>query len=362
MPLITIHLVKTGQVGFNSCQEPYPMLFEATTLTATAKVIAETLEKHYATDPRPDFAAAGLDYSLLSVSGARYPWDGMQRLWENAVSVTGDPCFGLWAGRHIRPTSFHALGYSWLASETLLGSLNRLCRYLRVISTAPISLSIDRDGDTYVLTETVSDRVHAPNGTAIDAFVVAIVQLCRTATDTHFAPAAVALDHPDLGSTDEYIAALDCPVSFDSDKTRIVFDRAALEVSLPGDNAELARANDKVAEQYLQTLEPHKVASEVRELLLTLLPSGKSNQSTIATRMNRSLSTLQRQLQSEGTCYQDIRDDTRSALAQEYVGDSDLTLSQIAYMLGFSDQSNFSRAFKRWTGASPREFRREAGR
>jgi len=360
MPLITIDLVNTGQVGFNSCQDTDHMLFEATTLTATAKVIAETLDANYATDPRPVFTDAGLDYSLLSVSGARYPWDGMQQLWERAVAVTGDPCFGLWAGRHIRPTSFHALGYSWLASETLLGSLNRLCRYLRVISTGPICLSLDRDGDHYVLTETLSDLFHAPTATAIDAFVVAIVQLCRTATDAHFTPASVALDHVGHGRTDEYVAALGCPVSFDSDETRMVFDRASLEVRLPGDNAELARANDKVAEQYLQTLEPHKVASEVRELLLTLLPSGKSKQSTIANRMHRSLSTLQRQLQSEGTSYQEIRDDTRRSLAQEYVRDSDLTLSQIAYMLGFSDQSNFSRAFKRWTGASPSEFRRQA--
>jgi len=338
------------------------MPFEATTLTATAKVIAETLEKHYAADPRPIFAAAGLDYSQLFVAGARYPWSGMQKLWTRATKVSGDPCFGLWAGRHVRPTSFHAIGYSWLASETLLGSLNRLCRYFSVITTAPGTLSIVRDCDTYILTDVLSDPTHIPTHQAMDAFVAAVVQLCRTATDAHFAPLSVALQRPDHGAIAEYIAALGCPVSFDADNTQIVFDRESLETRLPGDNAELARANDKVAERYLQILEPHKVASEVRELLLALLPSGRSSQSTIASRMNRSLSTLQRQLQNEGTCYQEIRDDTRSSLAREYVRDSELSLSQIAYMLGFSDQSNFSRAFKRWTGASPREFRRQATR
>jgi len=335
------------------------MLFEATTLTAAARVIAETLEKHYATDPRLVFAGAGLDFTQLSIAGARYPWKGMQKLWAGAVEATGDPCFGLYAGRRIRPNSFHALGYSWLASETLLGSLNRLCRYVQVISTAPISLSLEPDGDIYVLTETLRDPTHVPTDAAVDAFVASIVQLCRMATDTHFSPVSVALEHADPGDASEYITILGCPVSFGADTTKIIFDRTTLENQLPGDNEEIARANDKVVEHYLQTLDPHKVASEVRELLIDLLPSGKSSQTRIANRMHRSLSTLQRQLQNEGTTYKEIRDDTRSSLAREYVSDHDLTLSQVAYILGFSDQSNFSRAFKRWTGMAPREYRRQ---
>jgi AraC-like DNA-binding protein len=336
------------------------MLFEATTLTAAARVIAETLEKNYATDPDPIFAAANLDTAQLAVAGARYPWKNMQALWQLAVEATGDPSFGLYAGRNIRPTSFHALGYAWLASETLLGSLQRLCRYFRVVSTAPIALELSTDSGDYLLTETLVDPSHVPTDAAIDAFVVAIVQLCRTASNNDFAPRSVELQRMDPGNAAGYADVLGCPVAFGAKDTRIQFDRDSLEARLPGENAEVARANDKVAEHYLESLEPHQVASEVRELLIGLLPSGGSSQSAIAGRMNRSLSTLQRQLQGEGTSYQEIRDDTRSALGQAYVRDQDLTLSQVAYMLGFSDQSNFSRAFKRWTGESPREFRRSA--
>lgn len=333
------------------------MLFEPTTLTSAARVVAETLESHYATDPRPVFATAGLDYAQLDAAGARYPWRGMQALWQAAVEVTGDPAFGLYAGRRIRPTSFHALGYSWLSSATLLGSLQRLCRYYRVISTVPMQLSLESQGNTHVLTEIMSDPAHVPTETAVDAFISAIVQMCRTATDAHFAPAAVAVEHADHGAAGDYIQVLACPVHFSADRTHIVFDSPSLEVTLPGDNTALARANDKVAEHYLESLDPHKVASEVRELLVSLLPSGRSSQATIAGRMNRSLSTLQRQLQNEGMSYQSIRDETRDSLAQEYVREANLSLSQIAYLLGFSDQSNFSRAFKRWTGQTPREFR-----
>ena len=333
------------------------MLFESTTLAAAAKVIAETLQSHYAVDPVGVFNDAGLDYSQLSVSEARYPWRKMQRLWTRAVEVTEDPCFGLYAGRNIRPTSFHALGFSWLASQTLLGSLQRLCRYHRVISTAPMQFSIEPYGDRYIFAANLNDPAHIPTDAAVDAFMAAFVQLCRTATDQHFCPLSIALRRADPGHIDEYIKFFDCPVSFDAEQNLIHFDKDSLEKQLPGDNSALARANDAVAEKYLDSLDPQKVASEVRELLVTLLPSGKSSQKTIANRLNRSLSTLQRQLQNEGTNYKDILEHTRKNLATEYVLDGHLSLSQIAYMLGFSDQSNFSRAFKRWTDSSPREYR-----
>lgn len=335
------------------------MLFEPTTLAAAARVIAETLQQHYALDPVEVFTDAGLDYSQLSVTDARYPWRSMQRLWTRAVEVTEDPCFGIYAGRNIRPTSFHALGYSWLASETLLGSLERLCRYHRIISTAPLELSVQPDGDRYIFSANLNDPAHVPTDAAVDAFTAAFVQLCRTATDQHFHPISIALRRADPGHLDEYVKFFDCPVAFDAEQNLIHLDKESLERPLPGDNSTLARANDAIAEKYLDSLEPQKVASEVRELLITLLPSGKSNQKIIAKRLNRSLSTLQRQLQNEGTNYKDILEHTRKKLATEYVADGSLSLGQIAYMLGFSDQSNFSRAFKRWTNSSPREYRRE---
>ena len=159
---------------------------------------------------------------------------------------------------------------------------------------------------------------------------------------------------------DEYIKFFECPVGFGAEQNVMHFDKESMERQLPGDNRNLAKANDAVAEKYLDELDPQKVASEVRELLISLLPSGKSNQKAIANRLNRSLSTLQRQLQSEGTNYKDILEHTRKKLATEYVSEGNLSLGQIAYMLGFSDQSNFSRAFKRWTDSSPREFRRDS--
>ena len=332
------------------------MLFEPTTLTTAAQTIAETLEKQYAVDPAPLFAKSGLDIEELSVAGARYPWQRMQSLWKLCVEATGDPCFGLYVGRRIRPTSFHALGYSWLASQTLHGSLNRFCRYYHVITTAPLQIDLEERADTYIFSGSLGDSRLRAQDASTDALLASVLQLCRAATDSSFSPTAAALQRADCGHIDEYIKFFNAPVTFDAEQNALFFDKASLDAPLPGDNSELAKANDKVAEHYLESLDPRKVASEVRELLVTLLPSGHSNQELIAQRLNRSVSTLQRQLHGEGTNYQAIRDETRQVLAEEYVADHKLSLSQIAYMLGFSDQSNFSRAFKRWTGRTPRDF------
>jgi AraC-like DNA-binding protein len=89
-----------------------------------------------------------------------------------------------------------------------------------------------------------------------------------------------------------------------------------------------------------------------------MLPSGKADQDKVASRLYRSTSTLQRQLSAEGTSYRDLLESTRRGLAEKYLRDGKHTQAEIAYMVGFSDQSNFARAFKRWTGMSPGQFQK----
>ncbi|MGI9309131.1 MAG: AraC family transcriptional regulator [Gammaproteobacteria bacterium] len=333
------------------------MLFEPTTISSAASAIAETLEKHYNQDPVAVFKKAGLDPKLLDIPDARYPFRQMRKLWATALEVTGDECFGLVTGTVIRPTSFHALGFAWLASQTLHEALQRLCRYCRLISTVPLRLDIRESATHYTLHLDTSEYDQEPPPPSIDAFTVSIVSLCRQASDKHFAPTQVTLARPDNGRIDQYIDVFQAPVTLDADSITLSFDRQQLDAPLPGHNRDLAIANDKVAEQYLEAMEPDRVSTQVKRILIELLPSGETTQKMIARQMNRSLSTLQRQLSAEGTSYKLIQEDTRRTLAEEYVREGNMSLSQIAYLLGFSDQSNFSRAFKRWTGSSPGSFR-----
>lgn len=333
---------------------------QPTTIASVPQLIADVLRTHYNTDPDPLFAKAGLDSELLGQTGARYKRANVMQLWDIAAAETGDPCIGVVVGLKVRTTSFHALGFSWLTSCTLLGALKRLARYYRVIATMPLQLDITEHADHYELEIIFPDPRHPANPIGLDSFVASIVAMCRTATSPHFHPLKVTLRHGDGGRPDEYMKAFECPVSFNAAKDALYFDKASLEARLPGKNDETVRATDRVIEHYMQTLDPNKVTTEVRKLLIDLLPRGEASQQEIASRLAKSVSTLQRQLREEGTSFRQVQDDTRQQLAEDYVQDGEYSLSEIAYLLGFSDQSNFSRAFRRWNGASPSEYLAEA--
>jgi len=330
------------------------MFFEPTTLAATASALVEAVEP-YGCDVAALFRRAGLDKDAILRSGARYPVRAVMRLWQEARLATGDPCIGLFTGQKIRPTAMHALGLSWLASPTPLEGLHRIVRYSHVVNTA-LDLDVVEQGDRVKLIrrpnpdEFVTDE-------AVDGCLAAIVKMCRTMSDSNFAPERVTFRHADNGHIDRYIEFFRSPVYFSADEDALHFDLAMLEQAQPAGNRELAYENDKIAERYLATLNPEQVQDRVREILLTLLPSGHANQEAVATSLHRSVSSLQRQLKSEGASYRQILDGTRHALAEQFVREERYSLSQIAYLLGFSDQANFCRAFKRWTGETPTEFR-----
>ncbi len=180
--------------------------------------------------------------------------------------------------------------------------------------------------------------------------------MCRHAGKPDLSPIELHLAFPDNGRGADYSALFNAQVQFDADHNALVFDRAELYAPLEGRSSDLTSMADRVLSEYLDALSPNAVSTAVRKLLLQLLPTGHASQDEISRKMNMSRSTLQRRLQSEDTNYRDLLEDTRRTLAMEYVRENKHPLSYVAFLLGFSDQSNFSRAFRRWTGLSPKAY------
>lgn len=332
------------------------MLYEPTTLAMTTNVLATALREEYGVDPEPVFRAAGISMQQTHSPQSRYPLSTMRKLWAVAIQATGDPTIGLETGWHITPAHYYALGFSWLASGSLLGALLRVQRYMRVVSTAAVEMDIREAGDCYAVSARFPDEARCPPKEGIDAGMTALLKLCDLVTHKKIRPRRVELTCPATVHPQAYREHLGPNIRFGCPVGTFYFDKAELEAPLAGSTPDVAKATDRIAEQYLEALDPHKVASQVRRLLVTLLPAGKADQDRVASQLHRSTSTLQRQLQAEGTSYRDVLDDTRKGLAEEYLRQGKLSHAQIAYLLGFSDQSNFSRAFKRWTHKSPRAF------
>jgi AraC-like DNA-binding protein len=332
------------------------VLFEKSALASITSVFIETLAKNYNLDLKPVLTDLGLDLRKITLPGARYPDEAYGDIWNAIIKLTGDDLVGLAIGSHVRPTTFHALGYAWMASSTLADALHRLERYDRIISA--VDQFVIQDYENYtVLTLSCRDLEIPYIHEGVDAYFMAILKFCQWSTDSHTAPIEVRLQHPDHDRASDYVAAFGAPVIFDAEDNQLVFDKELLEKPLPGDNEELASLNDRVVERYLEALNPQLVANQVRALLVKLLSSGDSSQERIASQLARSTSSLQRQLSAEGSSFVEIRDETRKTLAMGYIREGELPISEVAFLLGFSDQSNFSRAFKRWAGVSPKQWR-----
>ena len=324
------------------------------TLSSIAVLITKAVDS-YGCDSGALFSEVGLDKSRLFDANARYPYHTITRLWQLAARVTGDPCFGLRAARFWHPTTLHALGYSFLASATLKDAVERVTRYVRVVNTHA-SVELMEAHHAFEL-HVGTKNVQPPADEAMDAAVAILVGLLRTSSDQPFAPLQVDLRRPRPTCAEHIERQLDTRVRYDCPELVVYLDKQALLRQLPTANAELARANDEIVMRYLADLDIANVAGRAQARLLDLLPSGNSSEATMARSLNMSLRTLQRRLRDEGTSYKEVLDQTRRQLAYEYIRDSKVSITEMAYLLGFSDANNFSRAFKRWQGMAPTAYR-----
>jgi AraC-like DNA-binding protein len=336
------------------------VLFEPTTLSSVARLIGESLEGDYGIDPQPIFKELQVDTSKFLRPGARTPYIRMDALWRRAAAVTGDPEFGFVVGKRATPNDFFVFGHAWLASSTLRGAFERLCRYGHVISNVIDGPVLLQEDDHYILRYPDSSTGPQTTRYAEDAGNVVLISFADIVTSRKIRPSRVSLTLGPECASESYDELFECPVTFGCHEEEWVFAADDLDELLPGSVPEITEATDRIARNYIDNLDHSKVATEVSRILVRMLSSGKVDQSEVASRMHRSKSTLQRQLSAEDTSYRDILESTREALAKRYLEDGDYSLSQIAFMTGFSDQSNFARAFKRWTGVSPGQYQKAA--
>ena len=308
-------------------------------------------------DSRAIFKKAGLNPDHLHDANARFNYGAVRKLWQLAMQVTEDPCFGLTAARYWHPSNFHGLGYAWLASSTLKSAFQRTIRYFRVVTTDPEKLALLERGDEYEFRIDTSQVVHRGLDEEYDLFLALLVDACRIAHGPSFCPRRVTVEHGPTECVGHYKEFFGVEAEFNAPHYALFLDKARVDATVPTGNTELALASERVIHNYLSHLDRSDVLMQVMSKLIEALPSGEVSEESIAHALNMSLRTLQRKLRDEGTTYKELLDSTRRDLATRYIERSTVSVSEITYLLGFSEPSNFSRAFRRWTGQSPSAYR-----
>ncbi|MEA3099786.1 AraC family transcriptional regulator ligand-binding domain-containing protein [Caballeronia mineralivorans] len=304
---------------------------------------------------------AGVNREMLRDPDAYCSTDAISLLWKRAASISGNPAISLAAAKAVRPANYGAVGYAMMSCPNLLTSLERLVRYVRVVSTA-VYLAVAREGDDTWLTFDLIGGTQAAPRQRFEFDLVTLLTFCRWISGSlEVNPLLVELTDPQPDYADQYQDAFKCQLRFGAGAHRVRFSTAHLLQPLPTANPLLAELHERFALEQLNRIGKMRFDLRVRDAIQRKLPDGEARRDEIAAGLGVSGKTLHRRLEQEGTSFQHILDTTRHELAEQYLRQGTLSIGQIAYLLGFSDQSNFHRACKRWLRMSPAQYRQTHG-
>jgi AraC-like DNA-binding protein len=302
------------------------------------------------------FDEAGLETVALSDPDSRFPTEKVSLLWELAVARSGNPTIGLAKSNIVRPASFDVVAYTMMSSPHLLGILESLNRYVGIVSdAASIVISEDDEGYRMILELFGGGRPVPRQRFEFDLMI--ILSFCRWVTNRDLCPLALELRFPPPADLRPYQDAFQCPLRFNAAANALLFARADVLAPLPTAHPLLAEVLQRFATERLQRLDHLQTSSRARAAIIRRLPAGEPRRTEVAAVLEISERVLQRRLQTEGTSFQRLLDDTRRELAQQYLGQTDVSLADATYLLGFGDRSSFFRACRRWFGTSPRRYR-----
>ena len=316
--------------------------------------IAKALE-YSGIDSTRVLKSVGVSPAMTNDPMTRLPFTTLTRLFRACADVTHSPYFGLTVAKFIQISNLHALGYALAASANLMDFCRRLERYFKLVSQTT-EIKVVETGDEVALHARMLVDLCAETE---DAFLGFVVLSIRHLYKVDFSPVRVALTHPMPREGDgPYRALFRCQVDFNQLEPMLVLSKADVSEPLVGACAELAQLNDNLANTYIARLDKDDVVSTVRQKIIEYLPNGDCSRDKVASALCISPTTLQFKLAERDTSFHDLMDATRRELATSYVQQARLSITEITFLLGFSDTSNFTRAFKRWEGVSPTQFRK----
>jgi AraC-like DNA-binding protein len=245
------------------------------------------------------------------------------------------------------------LYYVFASSETLGEALGRVARYSSIVNEG-FRVTVREGKEIDVILESIGIPRRL-NRHQIEFWFVTFVRVCREIAKLRLTPNHVCFVHR-RGLTSEMNNFFGCDIDFSADIDQVTFSRSVLGTNLASADPYL---NKLLIKQYEDVLSHRKInrnafALTVENAIVPLLPHGKANAKDVAQKLGMSQRTFARHLASEGLTFVAMLKELRMDLAKRDLADRDLSISQIAWLLGYKDVSSFTHAFKRWTGDTPR--------
>lgn len=296
----------------------------------------------------------GLNETEISQEGARIPFLKAVRLLEIAAVETNDPIFGLKFGRIWDPRNEGIVGYVGLSSPTVADAIKNMSRY-RHISNEALEINIDHLDSKGFVRWSFRQSLGEPIRQYQEAVVASFLHFLRSATQREIAPLRVCFQHSRTENIQEFAQFFRCGVTFGSQENLLQLKIPDIALHLIDSDSRLLQLLKRVATETLQRhpIQGTSLIERVDCEIADRLPKGEAKIDVIANKVGLSQRTLARRLRDDETSFSERLQEVRNTLAHRYLKDSDLSISEIAFLVGYSDVSSFTTAFRRYSGHTP---------
>ncbi len=296
----------------------------------------------------------GLSQQQLDQKDLRTPHSAQKLFWNAVEEVSGDPDVGLHLGEHTPVFRGQVLEYLFLSSPNFGEGLKRALNYQRLLSDA-VEASLEQD-ETGMYLANISPG--APMRHLVECVMLGVIKFFQYVTEGAFRPLRLELVHEQGPNPEEYSRLFECPVEFGCPENRLYFSPEVMSIESSHAEPELLRLHEQLASEHVAKLEKQDFIAQVNRLIGELLESGHANLETVAERLGIKPRTLRTRLAEVDTNFNQLLADYRCNLAKRLLAKTDESIDEIVYLTGFSEPSTFYRAFKRWVGVTPVEYRK----
>lgn len=322
--------------------------------------LADAVRSH-GIDPLPLLDQYGLDGARLGEAGARLSIPRYMRLGHGAIQLTGDPALGLRMGRLSRLSQAGLAGVTAAQAPTVREAARCLTRFEALYgSNYRGQSSFHEDAEGAWLRFYSISPYNAYNRFVVDSILAGWLQQLSSLSTQPIAAERIDIEFQTPDYHEAYSVLGQCPIQFGAEQNQVRLSLASLAQRNPEHCPSTWRHLLQLCERELEQLtRTRSLRERIIQLLGPLLNGGREpDLEEVAARLKLPTWTLRRKLAEEGTQFRAVLNDTRRDLAMTYIRDTELAFGEIAYLLGFASAEAFQRAFKRWTGQTPGEFRR----
>lgn len=312
-------------------------------------------------DVEQALVACGISMAVMKDQESRIAAECFEKLLDYCNQKLNRHDFDIIVAQHFHPATFHVLGYAMMSSNTLKDALMRIAQYKRVVSNT-CELIVEENAHQLIFQMKIfsykeTDRLVLSLNSVI-AFLATIVKFSSELIGSKIRTIKLLLPYQKPSHDIQYLTDFfNCPVVWNQPFSALIIDAKQANSPILGANILITQTHEKLLRDFLSRTNQHDLSHLVRSKIYDLLPLGLPPQSAIAKDLGMSLRNLQRKLNEQGSNYKEILEDTRKSLTLDYMHQPHLSLGEISYLVGFSNLSNFNRAFKRWTKTTPGEYR-----